>query len=72
MEIKRLSQYAKLCHQLGISQLTVGDVTMSIDLTHRQPEPEKKTDKPVVQGYTEEQLMTWSTGTGGQDFDPFV
>lgn len=68
MELKRLSQYTRLCRKLGISKLTIGDVTIELDLSFELPKPSKEqtagaTDAsiPDSPSLTDEELLYWSS-----------
>ena len=71
MEPKRLAAYARLCRKLGITKLTVGDVSFEINLavepsSHRSaPKTTPEVDKgPEVDTLTDEEILYWSaTGT---------
>ena len=71
MEPKRLAQYARTCRKLGITKLTIGDVSFELALDHEPPRraavklaPSPTSDKIEVEELSDEELLFWSaTGT---------
>lgn len=71
MDPKRIAQYARMCRREGITSLTIGDVSLVIDLTHELPakstvKQESATETVLKQSIevtepTEEELLYWSS-----------
>jgi len=65
MNLKELEQLMKLCHKHNVKQITVGDVSISIETLI--PPKQKLKEKDVIQEnqepqYTEEDILMWSAG----------
>lgn len=74
MDPKRIAQYARMCRREGITSLTIGDVSLVIDLTHETSErrrpstaastesaTESKAPSIEVTEPTEEEMLYWSS-----------
>ncbi len=71
MDLKEIEKLAKLCHKVGISQITVNDITITVQpgfIPNRRltkaldkASGSSASDIESQEEYTEEQILNWSS-----------